>query len=359
MNSEFQHKLALVRGALQQHHFEAVIFRSHAWFAWVTCGGDNSVLNTTDGGVAEVIVTASDVYVLTDEIEAERLSLEQLPSGMTMLVHPWADPQARTDLQRQVAGVAVAADLPRTGEHELPNAVQILRFGLHPAELERYRQLGLAAARAMTEVLGAAQPTWTGHQLAGAGAEVLLVQGIEPAVVLVGDEARLGQFRHPTPSHNPIGGAVMLVFCARRYGLFANLTRFCYFRELTPQERTHQTVLLDIEAQMLAVSKVGASLGDIYQHTVAAYQRAGYPNAERAHHQGGSCGYQARDAIALPNSQVRLQEHNAVAWNPSLPGAKIEDTIVVSKAGLEVITADPAWATRTVAGLPRPEVWVR
>jgi Xaa-Pro aminopeptidase len=48
-----------------------------------------------------------------------------------------------------------------------------------------------------------------------------------------------------------------------------------------------------------------------------------------------------------------------MAWNPSLPGMKIEDTILRTDDGLEVLTADPAWPTVEVAGRPRPAVSVR
>ncbi|WP_230968530.1 hypothetical protein [Nostoc sp. WHI] len=48
-------------------------------------------------------------------------------------------------------------------------------------------------------------------------------------------------------------------------------------------------------------------------------------------------------------------ENTAVAWNPSLPGAKIEDTFIILKDGeLENLTFDPKWPSVKVEGRDRP-----
>ena len=49
----------------------------------------------------------------------------------------------------------------------------------------------------------------------------------------------------------------------------------------------------------------------------------------------------------------------AFAWNPSLPGAKIEDTVLCDANGLEILTIDPAWPTFERAGRQRPYFLVR
>ena len=63
--------------------------------------------------------------------------------------------------------------------------------------------------------------------------------------------------------------------------------------------------------------------------------------------------------MATPGSKVVIQPRNAMAWNPSLPGAKIEDTVVVSDQGLEILTVDPRWPTFQLEGRARPELLVR
>lgn len=361
---ELAEKLTTIRATLAAAGLAAIRLRGTDWFAWATAGGSNTVLLTSEVGVAELLVTADAAYVLSDEIEAERLIAEELPRDLPLWSHPWAAPHLREGfVARRSAGGPVASDRPAAGELPLPAMLRTARSSLRPAELERYRALGREAAEAMTEVLQAARPEWTGHQLAGASAEVLWARGIHPALVLVGDARRLPLHRHPTPSRDPLGDRAMLVFCARRHGLYANLTRFVYFRSPDAEQRRLDAAVAEVEADAFAASRPGATLADVYRALVDGYARAGFPGAEAAHHQGGPCGYLSRDAIAMPGLCDPLVDalvnHGAVAWNPSLPGAKIEDTAVMRADGIELLTVDPAWPSRQVRGRSRPALLER
>ncbi|WP_257454499.1 M24 family metallopeptidase [Archangium lipolyticum] len=358
--NELSTKLALVRANMQEHGLGAVRLRGVDWFAWATCGGSSVVILTAEAGVAEVLITPDGAWVLTDVIEEARLEQEEVPAGLPVWAHPWTDKARREAFvsERRGAG-SIASDRPTAGEVPLPAGLLRARWSLLPEELERYRALGRESAAAMTDVLLAARPEWTGFELAGAGAEALWARGIHPTLTLVGEERRLPLHRHATASKERLGGRAMLVFCARRHGLFANLTRFVYFRPPSAEERRLITDVARIEAAALQASRPGATLGQVYDALVQAYAAAGHPGGEAFHHQGGSCGYLSRDVVALPGMTVALELYNAVAWNPSLPGAKIEDTIVVSPDGLENLTVDPRWPTVQVEGLPRPDVLVR
>ncbi|MDY7231012.1 M24 family metallopeptidase [Hyalangium rubrum] len=361
-SAELEAKLARVRESLERHDLGAVRLRGVDWFAWATCGGSNVVLLTTDVGVAEVLITREGAWVLTDAIESARLEEEEVPPGLPVWSSPWVErTQLREDfVEEQRGGRRVASDRPSGQEVALPAELVEARHSLLPEELERYRALGRDAAEAMTEVMLAAKPEWTGWQLAGAGAEALWARGIHPALTLVGEERRLPLHRHATASREPLGARAMLVFCARRHGLFANLTRFVYFRQPSQEERQFVADVARVEAAAFRASRPGTTLGEVYAAMVQAYAACGHPGAEVYHHQGGSCGYLSRDDVAVPSSQVVLQPRNAMAWNPSLPGAKIEDTVVLGDGGgLENLTVDPRWPTFTVEGRVRPDLLVR
>ncbi|WP_224240807.1 M24 family metallopeptidase [Hyalangium gracile] len=357
---ELEVKLARVRATLEQHQLGAVRLRGVDWFAWATCGGSNVVLLTTDVGVAEVLITREGAWVLTDAIEAARLEEEEVPRGLPIWSSPWAQREQREAfVESKRGGGQVASDRPTGKEVPLPAELVDARHSLLPEELERYRVLGRDAAEAMTEVLLAAKPEWTGWQLAGAGAEALWARGIHPALTLVGEERRLPLHRHATASRERLGARAMLVFCARRHGLFANLTRFVYFREPSAIERKLAVDVARVEAAAFRTSRPGVALGEVYAAMVEAYAACGHPGAQAFHHQGGSCGYLSRDDVALPGSKVLLQPSNAMAWNPSLPGSKIEDTVVVSNQGIELLTVDPRWPTFEMEGRARPDLLVR
>src|SRR3954465_14331366 len=236
ISGELTTKLAMIRAALRDTSAVAARLRGVDWFAWATCGGSNVVILTTETGVAEVFVTADGAWVLTDEIEAARLPPEEVPPGFEIWGGPWNDLGTRqTFVENTVKGGGIISDRPVPGERPLPAELVARKRRVLAEELERYRLLGRDSAEAMTEVLKRAEPGWTEWQLAGAGAEALWRRGIEPTPTPVGGGGGPPPFPPPTAPHKPIGDRAMLVFCGRRHGLYANLTRFVYFREPTAE----------------------------------------------------------------------------------------------------------------------------
>ena len=62
----------------------------------------------------------------------------------------------------------------------------------------------------------------------------------------------------------------------------------------------------------------------------ASTPRPASPDGWRHHHQGGLTGYRSREAIATPGAALEIADGQAFAWNPSLPGAKAEETFVLT-----------------------------
>ncbi|MBD2041721.1 M24 family metallopeptidase [Microcoleus sp. FACHB-672] len=354
---EVSTKLALIRNALSETEAQGVRLRGTDWFAWATAGASNTVLLTAETGVAEVLVTAGDAWVLTDEIEAQRFKDEELPNNFKVHVNPWADAAARESFVREVTHDGkVLSDRPIPHvEKRLPASLQLQKQVLLSSELERYREVGRKASEAMTEVLLAAKPTWTEYQLAGAGAEALWARGLHPALTLVAGDRRLPLYRHATATGESLGRQAMLVFCARGYGVFANLTRFVSFGKLPDKDAQLHQHVREIESLALAVCQPETPLNQVYKTLEQAYNAHGYPQAIYQHHQGGTTGYLSREIVANPNTDDLLKANMAMAWNPSLPGAKIEDTFVILEGGkLENLTFDPNWPSVEVEGRQRP-----
>lgn len=357
LNEEVSRKLELIREALTETGATGVRLKGTDWFAWATAGASNTVLLTAETGVAEVLVTVRDAWVLTDEIEAQRLGDEELSVDFKLYVNPWADAAARESFVRDVTNEGkVISDLPIPHvEKRLPASLQLHKRVMMSSELERYREVGRKASEAMTEVLSKAQPTWTEYQLAGAGAEALWTRGLHPALTLVAGERRLPLYRHATATGEAIGRQAMLVFCARGYGLYANLTRFVSFDSLRDERAQLHRHVREIEAEALNLCKPGTCLDAVYHALAQAYEQHGFSNAIREHHQGGTTGYLAREIVANPTTSDTLVEGVPVAWNPSLVGAKIEDTFVILQDGtLENLTFDPNWPSVEVEGQLRP-----
>lgn len=353
MNPEVDQKLNLIRNALTETEAQGLRLKGTDWFAWATAGASHTVLLTAETGVAEVLVTQENAWILTNEIEAQRFKDEEIPGNFQFYIYPWADVSKCESFIKEVTnGGKVLSDRPIPHiEKRLPASLQQHKRVMMPSELERYRQVGRKASEAMTEVLKAANSNWTEYQLAGAGAEVLWAKGLHPALTLVAGERRLPLYRHATPTGEKIGRQAMLVFCARGYGLFANLTRFVVFNRLKDEDANLHRHVREIEAELLDFCQPGRSLNAVYDVLANAYEKHGFPNAIREHHQGGTTGYLSREVVANPTTDDILEANMAMAWNPSLPGAKIEDTFVILEDGkLENLTFDPNWPSIEVAG---------
>ncbi len=337
---------------------DALRLRGSDWFAWATGGGSNVVLLAAETGVAEVFVTRNGAFILTDEIEAARLALEEVVGPYVVWAHPWADLAEREAFVTAAAPGRILSDRPVEGERHLPPEVNALRRTLREgSEIDRYRDVGVQAARAMTEAMGSARPDWTERDLAAAGAAALWRRGLEPALVLAAGARRGDLYRHPTVKGEPLGEWAMMVFCARGSGLYANLTRFVSFGKLDDAHGGRHTKLLRVEARVWAATQAGARLDEVYEVLRRAYDEVGEPQAILAHHQGGTTGYRSREIVATPFTKDVLVPNTALAWNPSLPGAKIEDTLLLGVVGgLEVLTHDEDWPNVSAEHGLRPAI---
>lgn len=360
-SEEVGRKIAMLREVMQAAGATGVRLRGTDWFAWATGGGSSTVLLAAETGIAEVLVTEHGAWVLTDAIEEARMHDEELTHNFNVHVNSWIDQGQRDAFVREMAGEGtVLSDRPREGEQALPESLLPLRWRLGPEELERYREVGRLAAEAMTEVLQQARPDWTEQRLAGEGAKALWTRGLHPALTMAAGQARLQRYRHPMQRDEALGHEAMLVFCARGHGLYANLTRFVHFGPMPEALLRRHADIRAIEAAALQ-DLPGRTLAEVYATLANAYQSHGYDTAIREHHQGGLTGYLAREVVATPARGDRLEVGMAVAWNPSVPGAKVEDTFVIGAEGqLENLTWDPQWpAVAEEAGRPRALPLVR
>lgn len=365
---EIAYKLAQIRTLLHETGAAGLRLRGTDWFSWATAGATHTVLLAAETGVAEVLVTERGAWIVTSEIEAQRFQEEELsdrsgrsgPGGYELMVYPWRDAAAQEHLIDQATqNGTVLSDRPVAfadwTEAPLPPSFIQRKRILLPTELERYRRVGRLASEAMTEVMSQAQPDWSENQLAGAGAAALWARGLHPTLTLTAGERRLPRYRHPVPTSDPIGQQAMLVFCARGAGLYANLTRFVCFGSLSSAAANLHQQVQQVEAAALNACRSGTPLNQVYEAIEQAYQDLGQTSAIREHHQGGTTGYLAREAIATPVTSDPLAANMALAWNPSLPGAKVEDTFVLLEEDqLENLSCDPNWPSTEIEGRWRP-----
>jgi antitoxin VapB len=200
----------------------------------------------------------------------------------------------------------------------------------------------------------------TEYAAAGALTGELLDRALDPIVLLVAGDERMGAHRHPLPTDRPLGRRAMLVCCARRHGLVASVTRIVVFDEVRPRERDAYTRLLQVERAFLDATAAGVRIGYVLAAGTAAYADHGFdPHEWHRHHQGGFSGWQPREYPAHPGSAEVIPAGSVVAWNPSCAGWKVEDTCLVGADGPAPLVHDDVWPTVAIADQPRPDLLER
>lgn len=208
----------------------------------------------------------------------------------------------------------------------------------------------------------AIQPGMTEYAVAGLLAQASLARGGNAVVNLVASDERIDRYRHPLPTSKQVERYVMVVLCLRYHGLIAAVTRLVHFGPISAVRAAKAQIVARVDAKMILGTRAGTTMGDMYTLTEQAYQE-GYTSAIDEHHQGGSIAYLPREILAQPHETTVLAEHQAFAWNPSISGAKSEDTIVLGAASPEIVTQTPGWpmAPVTVGGqvVQRPAILER
>ncbi len=332
---------------LAAHGLDAVWFARPANFAWLT-GGDNVVDGASDIGVAAAGYDGDGVTVCTTNVEAPRLRAEELDDRVRIDSFDWHEstlPEA----------VAERSPSPAAADFDVPGLDGLdpseLREPLTAAQCDQYRELSAAVAQSVETVARNADADAAETTVAGRLRARLAERGIAAPVVLVGGGERAQQFRHYTPTSAALGDYALLSVTARREGLHASCTRTISFDApswLAGRTRAAMRVEATAIAATRAAGQEGGTAGDVFTAIQRAYDAVGWAGEWRNHHQGGPAGYAGREWLATPGSERRVAVPQGYAWNPTIQGAKSEDTYLVSADGADLLTTTGDWPTRTV-----------
>jgi len=318
----------------------AVLMRRPENFAWYTGGGNSRVEYASPLGAADVVVTDDGEYVLASTIEAPRMRAEEA-LGLEVLEYPWHDgPEAAV---RELIGERpLGADVPLDGARDVREELSTLRRVLDPDAIARLRIIGADLTAALAEAANEVEPGMTENFAAEAIAGACRGRGLVPTVLLAATDERIRRFRHPLPTAATIEKRAMLVASAQRGGLYANLTLIVDFEEPDRETAQRQAACNEILARMRdEATRPGRTLADAFGDCRRFYADEGFPDEWRLHHQGGPTGYASREVIATPHTAVPIEVGQAFAWNPSITGAKSEETFVLTETGPEVVAGAP------------------
>ncbi len=317
---------------MQATGLDAVLLAKRCNFSWYTGGAHNYVSNACEIGNSYLLIDHDGARVIANNIETPRLADEGLADlPIEVCSFDYANPADQAQLLDKLIGprhVAVDVPIGGLGLPTLDSAFDKLRLQLLDVEIDRMRDLSRDVVLAVEATCMNIDQGESEHSIAGALACALRGAGMVPWVLLVAGDERLNSFRHPLPTDNKCTQTAMLAVGAERDGLISACTRIVSFTKLSAELRkTHQAVAT-VDAALWSVTKPGVTLGQAFDEACQAYQQVGYGDQWKFHHQGGSIGYQPRDAKASPNDATPMLDNQAFAWNPSITGTKSEDTIL-------------------------------
>ena len=324
---------------------DSLLLTTNTAMTWYL-GGSRLHISLAGDPVAILLVDRERDHLVTSNNEADRLIREELPADVVVHPVPW-----HGSLHEVARRLSPSEPLDEASvQRELRGA----RQSLLPVEAEQYAALNREVARAMTDVLSASRPHTPERDVAAELAARVTAMGAEPLVLLCNGRER-SAFRHPLPTAAPLGRRAMAVVCARRNGMVANVTRWVRFDGSTAAERDAEARIAAVEADIFAATVPGARLDVIFETIRSSYDAHGFgPDQWRLHHQGGPAGYAGRDPRVTASTDDEVVPNQAFTWNPSGPGVKIEDTVLLTSGGIQVLSVDERWPTVEVNGLMRP-----
>jgi len=342
---EYEAKLSKVRDLLEERSLEVIVLSRRSNFAWLTGGGQNYVGTATDFGSASLFIERHQVLLQSSNIESSRL-MEEECAGLPLVpwVFDWSTDAIAAFNSRRLQGAPYGTDGgPWAGGVDLSNDLMRLRHPLLPPEVERYRQLGKDAEQAMSEACRSLKSGMTEFQAAALLTGKCLERGIESTVRLVAFDERIDRYRHPIPTSKTLDKRALLVLGARRQGLIVSLSRMVSLGSIDSELRRKHDAVCRVDTVLNLNSLPGQSLSEILKAGIAQYEKEGFAEEWKQHHQGGLTGYEGRDIRATPRSDYVLPTPDVVAWNPSITGTKSEDTFLVTETGPENLTKSMDW----------------
>lgn len=340
-------KIERVRKWLQEKGCDGLILSRRDNYTWVTDGAKNHVMSSVETGIGHLLITEEHIWLVADSSDALRMSEEQNPLQAEVVKIPWYD-SAEDKICQILQGKKVVSDTGMAGTDLVQQELLELRMDLEQDELLRYREIGKECACIVENVCKDARRGQTEAEIAAELKCRCIRAGISPDCVLVGADERILRYRHPMPTDQEIRQSLMVVLGGEKYGLNISMTRMVYFEQISEEIRKRYEKTQQIFAAMQLWMREGMAYRDYFSVVREWYEKAGYPDEWKKHHQGGPTGYGCREIVVGPDQQGCIRAGRAYAWNPTIQGTKCEETTLLLDSGAEILTRTEEWPRRRI-----------
>lgn len=330
--SVFLKRVDAIRSLLDEYDVKGLLITQQINFSWLT-GGRSYINGNSEGAVAQILVTDDGVFLISNNIEAQRLKEEELPEDIKVLEYDWYDADGRDKCLYSILGSKKFIT-----DVQLNSQIASLRYTLCDEDIEKYKVIGKLVGQAVEETCREILPGMTEWEISGVLCKKCLDRGLEPFVHLVGSDWRAEKYRHPLPTEKRLDRYALIAVNAMKHGLWVSATRLVCFGRIPDDIKRRFDAVIKVDGCFIANTRPGNTVGHVFRKAMEMYEITGYKDQWKYHHQGGLTGYSSREYKVTPDMDITIKAKQAFAWNPSIIGTKSEDTILVHEDGNEIIT---------------------
>lgn len=330
---DFLYKISKLRDYLKNRNYSCIEINSQTNFSYITRGRGFIGL-ASNVACGSLFITLDNVYLVADNVEANRLFCEQLGSNndVKVMEYPWDDTSKKGDIVLNITKGLKVAD-----ETILSNELFELRTVMTEYDIDDYRKLSKDTAKIVENICKNIKKGISEYQLAGEISKRLWSNNIEPITILIAFDNRALKYRHPVMKGNILSNYALVSVCGRRNGLIVSLSRDVLI-DVDEEMLKKHVKCAKVDAAFTSSLEVGNSIENVFKKGIEEYKNQGYELEYKYHHQGGLTGYIPREIKANIGCNHKVRENEVYAFNPTIQGAKCEDTILVLKDKIEVLT---------------------
>ena len=338
-----------IRAFLDREGLDALVLGRQDNFAWITGGGDNRVVTTTEMGAALAVLTANQKWLVSHTMDGRRLLEEQVcGQGFEPVDLRWHDATLADAVLKLTRDLRIGADFPLPGARQYGAEIVDLHYPLTDVELERCRWIGRESNRILAQVARELRPGMTELEIAARLLYDYALSGMTIDVLIVGTDERISRYRHPLPTEKRLERYALLHPAARRWGLHANVTRLVHFGEPPRLVRAAFDAASRVSAEVMAMLAPGVRFAEILARQKCVYEALGYRDEWHGHFQGGITGYTLADPARCLNPEARAVVRQAYDYFVTITGAKFEELSLLTENGVEIASMDSGWPTHVV-----------
>ncbi len=238
---------------------------------------------------------------------------------------------------------------------KVPNVVSDLRIKKDQTELTVMREAIRVAEEAFLAMRKAIRIGQTEQELAARlNYEMCRRGAVGPSFPTVVAEGANAALPHAEPGERRIrrGSAVLFDWGAHYRGYCSDLTRMVYIGRIPPRIRRLHTIVRDAQQRALGEVRAGLAIRDLDRSARSHIAEHGY-GKQFGHALGHGLGLNVHEAPGLSARNAALLEPGMVVtiepgiYLPGVGGVRIEDDVLVTDAGGEVLSSLPsdlAWS---------------